>query len=1147
MRPGIRLTLIISGLLSILLIATPAAAATDPVINEFVFNHIGTDTNEYVELFGAASTDYSALTLLQIEGDGTGAGVIDSVISAGTTDSGGYWWTGFLSNVFENGSVTLLLVEGFSGAVGNDLDSNNDGVLDATPWTRIVDAVGVSDGGATDRVYSSVVLAPGFDGNSFTPGGASRYPNGIDTDSVADWTRNDFDMAGVPGFPGTYDPGEALNTPGAVNMLTVAEFNVVINEIDYDQPGTDAAEFIELRNNGSVPADLSSAVVELVNGTGGGAALYGTIALPAVSLAPGDYFVICGNAANVVNCDLDVFPDTNLIQNGAPDAVGLRNAGTLVDAVSYEGNSGAPYFEGSGVGLADDGSTAYQGISRFPDGVDTNVNNVDFRLACITPGAANTSAVTGCEPVTAAFIHTIQGSGTSVTGPGPFEVEAIVVGVYPQLSGFFIQEEDADADGDIATSEGIFVFCSGCPTPVSVGDQVRVIGQASEFFGMSQLVATSASAVAVLSSGNPLPAPTLIDLPVVGDVNTFYEQFEGMLVTFADTLTVSEYFELARYGQVVLYEGGRPAQYTHLDDTPTSGEWAAHLDDLSRRRVILDDDDNIQNSPLPAGVFYHPQPGGFSIGAQGVNFFRGADMVSNLTGILHWSFAGQSGTDAWRIRPVDPAYTATFSVANPRPFTPPDVGGPIKVASFNVLNYFTGIDTGPDTCGPLGLDDCRGADSTDEFDQQAAKIVAALLGINADVVGLMELENNGIAIADLVSKLNAAAGPGTYDYINTGTVGTDAITVGIIYKPATVDLIGSYVVLDSPAFTDPNNLGSQQSRPAVAQTFALEGSDHAFTVVVNHLKSKGSACGAGDDDTTTGQGNCNLTRTLGAQELVRWLSTDPTNTAAALGAPVTDILIIGDLNSYAGEDPIDAIKAGFGGITYTDLLGGPGSAQYTYLFDGQVGYLDYALSSDSLLARITGVGVWHINADEVPVFDYNNYVDDGGGESSFEAKPTGNPLYEANAFRASDHDPVIVGLDLNFAPVCSGAYPSVNSLWPVNHQFVPVEILGAIDPDGDAVSIAITSIFQDEPVNSPADGNTAPDGQGIGTPVAEVRAERDARANGRVYHISFTANDGLGGTCSGTVQVGVPLNKGANTPPPVDDGPLFDSTAILPQ
>jgi hypothetical protein len=119
---------------------------------------------------------------------------------------------------------------------------------------------------------------------------------------------------------------------------------VVINEIDYDQPGTDAAEFIELYNASSSPVNLGTWTLELVNGNGD--TVYKTITLPDVELVPGGFYVVCSNAATVENCDLDASPDTNLIQNGALDAVGLSDSGTLMDAVSYEGDTGAPYTEG---------------------------------------------------------------------------------------------------------------------------------------------------------------------------------------------------------------------------------------------------------------------------------------------------------------------------------------------------------------------------------------------------------------------------------------------------------------------------------------------------------------------------------------------------------------------------------------------------------------------------------------------------------------------------------------------------------------------------------------------------------------------------------------------------------------------------------
>mgnify|MGYP001324337977 CR=1 FL=1 len=625
-------------------------------------------------------------------------------------------------------------------------------------------------------------------------------------------------------------------------------------------------------------------------------------------------------------------------------------------------------------------------------------------------------------------IHAIQGSGDTAAA-GTFTVEAIVVGSYQsqgsgQLRGFFLQEEDEDADADPTTSEGIFVFCGNCPVPVAVGDLVRVTGASSEYFGMSQLTASTADSVTVLASGQPLPTPATVTLPVPGvpsgnleaataAINAYYEQFEGMLVTFPATLTVSEYFELARYGQVILSQGGRPRTFTAIS-TPSAAGLTAHQIDLARRTIILDDTDNRQNRPVdtPNTPYFYPVPG-LSI----TNFFRGGDTITGLTGVLHWSFAGQAGTDAWRIRPVTEAFSYTFTPANPRPAAAPAVPGNLKVASFNVLNYFLTIDTA-DVCGPTQDQDCRGADSVREFERQHEKLIAALRGLDADVIGLMEMENTpGVEpLANIVADL-----PG-YAYVDTGVIGSDTIRVGIIYRTSTVQPVGAHAVLDSPAFVNPRNASSDRNRPAVAQTFEETASGARFTVVVNHLKSKGSSCGVGDDDTTTGQGNCNLTRTLSAYVLAQWLASDPT------GSGDPDFLIIGDLNSYAMEDPIVALQ----NAGYTDLVaafGGPGA--YGYVFDGQLGYLDHALSSPSMTPQVVNVAEWHINADEIPLFDYND-DERTADEAAFDEESDSLPLYEPNEFRTSDHDPIIIGLLLDGTPPTTTASVSgtTNPLCP---------------------------------------------------------------------------------------------------------------------
>ncbi|MCL4256757.1 MAG: ExeM/NucH family extracellular endonuclease, partial [Anaerolineae bacterium] len=350
-------------------------------------------------------------------------------------------------------------------------------------------------------------------------------------------------------------------------------------------------------------------------------------------------------------------------------------------------------------------------------------------------------------------------------------------------------------------------------------------------------------------------------------------------------------------------------------------------------------------------------------GLSTTNYFRGGDTISNLTGILHWSFAGLSGTDAWRIRPV-PDYPITFTPVNTRP-SAPSVTGDVTVASYNVLNYFTTIDTTASnnvgTCGPTGTMDCRGADSNAELTRQTDKLVTALQGLDADIFGLIEIQNtiDSSTVAAVVTALNGVVGAGTYDYVNTGWVGTDAITNAFIYKTAVVQPITVYVDTDAI-----NN------RPTLAVLFEVidplnPSIGQQFHVVVNHFKSKGSSAGLpGDTDQGDGQANSNATRVAQANRLISWV-----NSTLVPNDP--DVLVIGDLNSYKQEDPITTLE----GAGYTDLVELFGGANaYSYLFDGQLGYLDHALANASLLPYITGATEWHINADEVPLFDYNDII-----------------------------------------------------------------------------------------------------------------------------------------------------------------------------
>ncbi len=589
-------------------------------------------------------------------------------------------------------------------------------------------------------------------------------------------------------------------------------------------------------------------------------------------------------------------------------------------------------------------------------------------------------------------IYEIQGSGAVAAITGDVTTFGVVIGDYegpsPTLRGFYLQ--DPSGDGDEATSDGIFVF-NGNSDEVQLGDLVRVSGTAAEFQEQTQI-----SASEIVFCGTGMVEPVDVTLPAPSP--DYLERFEGMLVRFPQTLYVTEHFQLGRFGQVTLSSGGRLFQPTHL--VPPGAEAAALQAENNLNRIILDDDLNNQN---PDPILF--ARGGEPLSAS--NTLRGGDTITGLTGVMTYTWSGNSASgNAYRVRPINAlGGTYNFEPANPRPTEVEDVGGNVRVAAMNLLNYFNTFSGC--TLGVGGeVDDCRGAEGALEFERQAAKTVAAILALNADVIGVNEIENDGYgpdsALADLVDRLNAATAPGTYAYIDvdaeTGQVnalGTDAIKVGMLYKPASVTPIGQTAALNTVEFVNAGD-SEPRNRPALAQAFESRLNGGRFVVAVNHLKSKGSECDA--PDAGDGQGNCAGVRTIAAGLLAEWLASDPT------GVGDQDVLIMGDLNSYAMEDPITVLK----NAGYTNLIEAfIGPEAYSYVFDGQWGYLDHALASPSALAQVSGVTEFHINADEPSVLDYNTNFKSAGQVES---------LYAPDMYRVSDHDPVVVGLNLTPDP-----------------------------------------------------------------------------------------------------------------------------------
>jgi predicted extracellular nuclease len=612
-----------------------------------------------------------------------------------------------------------------------------------------------------------------------------------------------------------------------------------------------------------------------------------------------------------------------------------------------------------------------------------------FLAGCGGAGSSTSSiSDTPASKVVITPISEVQGNGNVSPIDGQSVVVAgVVTGDFQDddvddtrnLGGFFIQAETPDTDP--ATSDGIFVFDGNNPAVnVSIGQNVQIAGTVVERFGETQV---AASTVTVTGTGTyqaaKLVFPVVTRLNSDGKVIADLERFEGMLVELAESFYVTETYNLERYGEISLSHAGRLQQFTN-DNEPDVAAFADYQRQIAGRTLILDDGLSMQN-PAASRYLHAKLPGVADY------TLRIGDKVSVVRGNIRYSRgSGGSGTEAYRLEPTaDPVFVAV----NVRSATPPQVGGDVTIASLNVLNYFTTIDEGKATCGPAGNADCRGADSKAEFERQKMKIINALLALDADVVGLIELENNGgESLESIVGELNAHSGAGTWDFIATGIVGTDAITVGLIYRTAAVKPAGDFAIL---SYSVDSRFNDQKNRPTLAQTFDAAAGGR-FTVALNHLKSKGSDCDdVGDPNRNDGQGECNGTRTRAAKALGDWLNSDPT------GSNDPDILIIGDLNAYLQEDPLAALEdTGFVNL----VKSADGSYAYSYQFDGRAGAMDHAFASRALSSKVSGAAEWHINADEPPLIDYN--LDFGRDAGFFDGSAP---------FRASDHDPVIVGIN----------------------------------------------------------------------------------------------------------------------------------------
>jgi predicted extracellular nuclease len=589
-------------------------------------------------------------------------------------------------------------------------------------------------------------------------------------------------------------------------------------------------------------------------------------------------------------------------------------------------------------------------------------NNNNQAASCVIPVSVTGGVLT---------IPQIQGSGA--TSPYNNTVQTTSGVITGKIStGFFIQ--DPNGDGDPTTSDGLFIYTTGASG--NIGDAVTVTGTITEYTAAgatrTYTEMTNVSGLRVTATGRNV-TPTNIAFPI-DDL----ARYEGMLVRFTTPLTVNGNYYLGNRGELILSNGRREVPTNRF--RPGTPEAIALQQANDKNFIVLDD-----------GIFTTPATIPY-LAADGT--VRSGDTINDLTGVLDFGPMGGGGA----VFKLQPTVTPVISRTNPRLEAPVLASGNVKVASANVLNFFTTFTNGGDAWGRTGQGcvvgnsapargACRGAANLAEFVRQRDKIVNQLKAMDADAVGLMEIQNNDdIATAYLVDQLNLAIGSTTYAVVpKPPATGTDAIRVAMIYKPSTLTLVGG-------ALSDGDAINN---RAPIAATFKAANGGK-FSLVVNHLKSKssdGCPSSGADADKKDGQGCFNGLRLQQATRLATYFVPQ---VVATSGDP--DVIIVGDLNAHAFEDPI-ALLTSSGLVNEIERFVRPRTQPYSYSFDAEAGYLDHALATAALDGQVVDVTEWHNNADEPVAIDYNL------GDTPVD-------YYTNDAFRASDHDPVVVSLNL---------------------------------------------------------------------------------------------------------------------------------------
>lgn len=778
--------------------------------------------------------------------------------------------------------------------------------------------------------------------------------------------------------------------------------HLLINEV-YGGGGNSGAtlthDFVELVNPTSETISLDGYVVEYYGATGN----RGNRCTLSGSVGPGGHFLV-QQAKGAGGTQALPTPDATCGANmsGTKGSVQLVGPdGTVVDLVGY---GAAAKAEGKPTKALSNTTSAQRGGLE-----DTDDNSADFVIGTPspmnsastpapstpgTPGQTASPTPSGSATPTASETPTGQTSiadiqGTTDTSPMVGKVvttTGVVTAVYPKggFNGLYIQTPGSGGVAKAPTdaSDGIFVHSAKAASAYTAGQCVVVSGEVSEFNGLTEINGTSVTETKGCADVKP------VKLAALPRTDAQREAYESMLVEPQGTYTISNNYQLNQFGTVGLAFGTEPLYQG--TEVARPGEDAKKVEDENRARSInLDDgaswnyqtNDEAKNSPLP----YLSQDTPMRTGSH-VGFTRPVIMDYRFG----WNFQ-PTGMVSGAQSPHSPITTT-----NDRPAKAPSFDSDLKLASFNVLNYFTDLGKDEDGCKaytdrtgtPVTANFCtvRGAYTREAFHDQQAKIVTAINGLDADVVALMEVENSASitylpgqprdkALAHLVDELNKAAGSQVWGYVASPTVvppHEDVIRTAFIYRLDSVRPEGPSLILMDDAYAN--------ARQPLAQKFVAKDVRGSFVAVANHFKSKGS----GEDD-GTGQGKSNPSRTVQAQALIDWSAKE------FAGEPV---FLLGDFNAYGMEDPVMKIKdAG-----YTEVVEQLAPGASTFQYGGRLGSLDHIFANAAAMRMVSGAGVWDINADESIAMQYSrrnyNLTD----------------FHTSGPWAASDHDPALVGI-----------------------------------------------------------------------------------------------------------------------------------------